>query len=215
MVATDIAKGGRCMRAERITIKRGKHYYIKAKYEITDALDKLGRLEDERETKPTNDRITSRLNNPFNPKEVSLEDLDLSLRTSRAIKINLGLKEITAADIICHTFDEVVQWKYLGKKSLKELREQLSIYGFSFKGEEKMNIKGLIKATKDNYLMAYIDIHRYEISREVFFTIATVLLDVLYSKCYTDKDDQALCELLAEYLEYEFRDEEEKEKEKK
>ena len=49
MMLLSITTGGLYMKTERITIKQGKHYYIKAKFEIEDALNKLGRLEDEEE----------------------------------------------------------------------------------------------------------------------------------------------------------------------
>lgn len=49
MVVMDLAKVGLYMKTERITVKQGKHYYIKAKFEIEDALNKLGRIEDEEE----------------------------------------------------------------------------------------------------------------------------------------------------------------------
>lgn len=54
MADVDIAMDGHFMKADRITIKVGNTYYIKAKYEIEDALNKLGRLEDEEDTKATN-----------------------------------------------------------------------------------------------------------------------------------------------------------------
>ena len=49
MVVMDLAKGGLYMKTERITTKVGNAYYIKAKFELEDALNKLGRLEDEEE----------------------------------------------------------------------------------------------------------------------------------------------------------------------
>ena len=77
--------------------------------------------------------ILEPLNSILNPEDILLEDLDLSTRTSNAIRRNLDLKEITVADIICYTADELVRWKWLGKKSLKELKEKLLMYGFNFK----------------------------------------------------------------------------------
>ena len=55
MMMLSITTGGLYMKTERITVKQGKHYYIKAKFEIEDALDKLGRLEDEEDAKRTTD----------------------------------------------------------------------------------------------------------------------------------------------------------------
>ena len=49
MMLLSTTMGGQCMKTERLTVKQGKHYYIKAKFEIEDALNKLGRLEDEEE----------------------------------------------------------------------------------------------------------------------------------------------------------------------
>lgn len=49
MMMLPITTGGLYMKTERLTVKQGKHYYIKAKFELEDALNKLGRLEDEEE----------------------------------------------------------------------------------------------------------------------------------------------------------------------
>lgn len=67
-----------------------------------------------------------------------------------------------------------------------------------------MNIKELIKAAKDNYLMTYIANHRNEISKEDFSAITTVLLDVMYSKCASNEDEQEMCKELAYELRNEF-----------
>lgn len=49
MMMLPITMGGLYMKTERITTKVGNAYYIKAKFELEDALNKLGRLEDEEE----------------------------------------------------------------------------------------------------------------------------------------------------------------------
>ena len=48
------------MTTERMTVKQGKHYYLKANYEIRNALDKLGELEDEKDAERTDNSDNSK-----------------------------------------------------------------------------------------------------------------------------------------------------------
>ncbi|MFA4966744.1 MAG: DNA-directed RNA polymerase subunit alpha [Candidatus Margulisiibacteriota bacterium] len=65
--------------------------------------------------------------------DMSLEDLELSARSLNCLK-NANIK--TVRELISFSQDELMKFKNFGTKSLNEVREKLSEYKLSLKGEE-------------------------------------------------------------------------------
>ena len=75
----------------------------------------------------------------LNPLEITLEDLELSVRSYHALLNDLhdygNPKPVTVRDVIRKTADELMGAPNFGKKSLQEVRETLFSMGLTLHGE--------------------------------------------------------------------------------
>ena len=70
---------------------------------------------------------------------VSIEDLDLSVRSYNCLK-RAGINSLE--DIIEKTEEDMIKIRNLGRKNLEEIRWKLNEFGFSFREDEPRKITG-------------------------------------------------------------------------